>query len=392
MKPPAMTPGYKFRRSSQSGFTLLEMLISVALLVILSGAILGGLGAVQKSYRGDEIRGSLNQEVRATMEMISQEIGQAGLPPTGLSGNSTYAGTGADGALATLSAAVTAGETTAVGVSDTTRLQAGMLVAVDTGAYAELLQITNVSSSAGTITVATVDNTAGFQKAHAYTTVGAALYPQGVYPMGISFKSPPTTASAFSSFSYQSLIMFGDITGTGTLSVVQYNCPIANSALTVGSTVAQFGNLATYEDTNSVQWGPLTRTIYNYSDSNGWTSSTANMLDLVRVATVPYLSQADGCRFDYNVYVPQTVAWYMTTSVNVTIIAESVRADPTTGNPEVVAKSFMNIQPRNILNAYNMYLYNTAYNNANPLTPINPYEEFNNMPTIVQTEIGNLAQ
>jgi hypothetical protein len=116
------------------------------------------------------------------------------------------------------------------------------------------------------------------------------------------------------------------------------------------------------------------------------------MLDLVRVATVPYLSQADGCRFDYNVYVPQTVAWYMTTSVNVTIIAESVRADPTTGNPEVVAKSFMNIQPRNILNAYNMYLYNTAYNNANPLTPINPYEEFNNMPTIVQTEIGNLAQ
>jgi len=394
MRPLDVTPGYKIRRSSQSGFTLLELLISVALLVILSGAILGGLGSVQNSYRGDELRSSLNQEVRATMEIISQEIGQAGLPPSGISGNSLYAGSGADGALATLSGSVTAGATSAT-VSDTTRLQGGMMVVVDTGANAELLQIV---SPANPITVATVDNTPGFQKAHA---ASAALYPQGVYPNGIYFTTPtaiPLVINTTSAFSYQSLIMFGDITGTGKLTIVQYNCPIANAALTPGSTVAQSANLATYMDPNSVQWGPLTRTEYDYSDSSGlWTSSTANMLDLVRVATVTYAQNhsADGCRFDYNVVTPSAVNWYMTTSVNVTIIAESVRADPTTaragtttGTPVVVAKSFMNIQPRNILNAYNMYLYNNANSTVLPAV----FEEFNNVPVVVNTQMGNLTQ
>jgi prepilin-type N-terminal cleavage/methylation domain-containing protein len=380
MKPLAMTPGSKFRRSSQSGFTLLELMVSVTLLVILSGAILGGLGNVQKSYRGDEIRAALNQQVRATMEIVSQEVGQAGLPPSGISGNTVYSATGAAGALTTLSAAVAAAAATGT-VASAALLQNGMLVVVDTGANAELLQITNVSGT--TITVATVDNTAGFQKAHAS---GVSLYPQGVYPNGISFISPPTVAGT-SSFSYQSLIMFGDITGTGMLSVIQYRCPIANAALTPGSTVAQSANLATYMDSNSVQWGPLTRTEYDYNGS-AWTTSTANMLDLVRVATTTYPTAADGCRFDNNVFTPPTVAWYMTTSVNVTIIAESIRPDPTTGNPEVVSKSFMNIQPRNILNAYNMYLYNSANTASLP----NPYEEFNNVPVSVATQIGTLTQ
>ncbi len=364
-----MKPVSKFRRSSQSGFTLLEMMVSVTLLVILTGAILGGLGNVQKSYRGDEIRAALNQQVRATMEIISQEVGQAGLPPSGISGNSIYAGTGAAGALATLSAAVAINTTTAVTVSSTALLQGGMLVVVDSGANAELLQIGVISGS--TITVATVNGTAGFQKAH---VSGVSLYPQGVYTAGISFISPPAVAGT-SSFSYQSLIMFGDITGTGTLTVIQYNCPTTTTA--------------TLTDSSSVQWGPLTRTEYDYNGTT-WSSSTANMLDIVRVATTTYPTAADGCRFDYNVFTPTKVADYMTTSVNVTIIAESLRPDPTTGNPEVVAKSFMNIQPRNILNAYNMYLYNSSPAVVAALP--DPYEEFNAVPVSVATQIGTLTQ
>lgn len=365
-----MTSGYRTRRTSQSGFTLVELLISVALLVVLTGAILGGLGGVQKNYRGDEIRASLNQQVRATMEIISQEIGQAGLPPSGISGNSVYAGTGAAGALTTLSAAATAGTTTTATVASIGLLQNGMLVVVDTGANAELLVLGTPSGNS--VPVATVTGTAGFQKTHAS---GAALYPQGVYPNGVYFISPPATQGT-SSFSYQSLIMFGDITGTGKLTVIQYNCPTTATA--------------SYTDPSGVQWGPLIRTEYDYTDSSGtWTSSTANMLDLVRVATTTYATgPADGCRFDYNVVTPQTVAWYMTTSVNVTIIAESVRVDPATGNPEVVSKSFMNIQPRNILNAYNMYLYNLP--NVAVLPDV--YEEFNATPSSVATKIGTLTQ
>lgn len=391
MKALAMKP--KFRRSSQSGFTLLEMMVSVTLLVILTGAILGGLGNVQKNYRGDEIRSSLNQQVRATMEIISQEIGQAGLPPSGISGNTLYAGTGASGALATLSAAVTLPAASAT-VSDITKLQNGMLVVVDTGANAELLIVTNATTNP--ITVGTVTGTAGFQKAHAS---GVSLFPQGVYPTGIYFISPssiplvasaPTVASTATAFSYQSLIMFGDITGTGMLSIVQYRCPTINPGLT-GGTASTAPNPAYFIDSNGVQWGYLTRTEYDYVSGAWVTNPTSNMLDLVRVATLTYgtgtgMGPADGCRFDYNVMTPNALTWYMTTSVNVTIIAESIRPDPTTGNPEVVSKSFMNIQPRNILNAYNTYLYNFNASLAYP------YEEFNAVPQIVNTEMGFLTQ
>ncbi len=377
------------RKTQQSGFTLLEMLISMALLLTLSGAILGGMATMQKNYRSNEIRTILNGQMRATLELMAQEIGQAGLPPSGMSGNSIYVGSGAAGAAATVTPAVTANATTAqtVAVTNAT-VQTNQIVIADTGASAEAVTIQNTSGNPVN------QITAIFKKSH---TANFNLYPHGVYPQGITFKTmPPTTltAGASTGFSNTSLISIGDITGTGKLSIVEYSCPIANAGLT-GGTAPSTGNLATVIDSNNVQWGPLLRTEYSYSDAsnNGndttgtWTAQPpATLLALVRVATTANGTPADGCRFDYNIFSPATTAtgcttWWMVTSVNVTVVGESQSNDPQTNSPLTITKSFMNIQPRNILDAYNLYNYNNT-----------ACGEFLSIPTAVVTEIGTFTQ
>lgn len=382
-----MTTPRSTRRTHQSGFTLLEMVISLALLLVLSGAILGGMGAMQKNYRRNEIRTMLNGQMRATLELMAQEVGQAGLPPSGMAGNTIYtaSSTGASGAVAQVTPSVT-GSTSAQTVAVTNpTVQTNQIVIADSGASSEMVTITNVTGgSSPTIT-------AIFQKSH---SAGFSLYPHGVYPQGITFKTtPPTTlAAGANAYSNTSLIAFGDITGAGKLSIVEYSCPIANPALT-GGTAPSSGNLATLIDSNNYQWGPLLRTEYVYNDGSGTftTSTPATLLSLVKVASSAAV--ADGCRFDYNIYNPNSSAagctnWWMVTSVNVTIVAESQTNDPQTNAPVSITKSFMNIQPRNILNAYNMYIYN----NTATSTAANNCAEFLSIPTQVGTQIGTFTQ
>ena len=59
---------------------MLEMLISLTLLLVLSGAILGGMGKMQNNYRGNEIRGVLHGQMRATLEMMDKRSAKPGYP------------------------------------------------------------------------------------------------------------------------------------------------------------------------------------------------------------------------------------------------------------------------------------------------------------------------
>jgi prepilin-type N-terminal cleavage/methylation domain-containing protein len=355
------------RRQLQSGFTLLEMVISLALLLILSGAILGGMATMQKNYRSNEIRTILNGQMRASMELMAQEVGQAGLPPSGMASNSVYTGTGASGAVASVTnaSAITANATLPTTVTIATNppasVQLNQVVIADTGTNAEVITILGPSGSP------TNQFSAIFQKNHA---ANFSLYPHGVYPQGITFQNAPAFPAGTSAYSNTSLIAFGDITGTGNLTIVEYVCPTATTTGTI-------------TDSSGVQWGPLTRTEYVYPFTA--TPTSATLLGLVRVATAPSGTPADGCRFDYNVFY--AAGWYMVTSVNVTIVAESQTNDPQTKAPVVITKSFMNIQPRNIVNAYTIYNYS-----MNLSTPTTPTAEFLSIPTAVVTQIGTFTQ
>jgi len=376
-----MTIPRSSKRARQSGFSLLEMMISLALLLVLTGSLIGGMGMMEKNYRGSEIRSMLNQQMRATMEMMAQEIGQAGLAPSGMQGNSIYAGSSASsGSVGMITSAITAvGSATPTVIN--TSVQTNEIVDVDTGANAEVVVIQNTTGNPITSITAT------FQKTHA---ANVPMYPHGIFPQGITFQSmptlntgtPPGAFTTVGSITPPWLIMFGDISGTGTLSIVQYTCPVHGTA----------GN---FTDSSGVEWGPLIRRRYDYDGTNFnlTGSGNLNMLDRVRVATTTYPTPADGCRFDFNVYQPSSPVswcggWWMVTSVNVTLVAQSTYNDPQTSAPVVITKSFMNIQPRNILNAYNLYLYN----NSVSATALDNCAEFQRITPPINTQIGNLIQ
>jgi prepilin-type N-terminal cleavage/methylation domain-containing protein len=378
------------RRTQQSGFTLLEMLISLALILVLSGSILGGMGDMQKTYRHNEIRSVLNGQMRAVLEMMAQEVGQAGLPASGMAGNTIYTGSGAAGAAATVTQAVTTTGSQTVTVVAGATVQTNQVVIADAGNSAEAITILNTTANSSN---QIIQITAVFQKTHAS---GFMLYPHGVYPGGIAFQTTPTQLNG--AYSNTSLIAVGDINGTGNLSIVEYSCPVTNPALT-GGTLPTTGNLATVKDSNNVQWGPLIRTEYVYTDSAGGGSfsvngATATMLALVRVATTTSPTPSDGCRFDYNIVTPASCpSWWMVNSVDVTLVGESQTNDVQTNSPVVnapvtITKSFMNIQPRNILNAWNLYNYNNSLNPGSA----NNCSDLLSLPTAVTTQIGQFTQ
>ena len=319
-------------RRSKAGFTLLELMMSVALLLVISSVAIGGMTYFQENYRSSEMRKSLQATLRATVEQMSQEIGQAGLVPSGFSGN-LPSGTpyvfnqSTVGAMSYLTAASIVGATS-LSVSSTAGMYPGEWVILDTpdlnqslGTPEERVQITAVNSSTLTITVSATTN------AHTPTASNAVpIVAQGVYPAGVW----TNTAAGLPDVNNhaQSLTIFGDINGDGNMVIVQYQCP-ATSTTT----------------------GPLLRYQYNVSASPTNTGCGATAVPDLTTTLIPNVTF---CQFTYQ---PVTVNGHTyAPSVGISLTVQSVNNDLQTKAPISVTKNILNIQPRNIVNAYNMDL------------------------------------
>lgn len=335
-----MSEGIQSVRKSKAGFTLLELLISMALLLVISSVAIGGMAYFQRNYRSSEERKSLQGKLRATVEQLSQEIGQAGLVPSGLSGN-LPSGTpyifnqSTVGAMAYLTAASAAGATV-LSVSSTAGMYAGEWVILDTpdlnqtlGTPEERVQIVSINSSALTITVSATTN------AHTPTASNAVpIIAQGVYPMGVWTNTAVSLPDANNHA--QTLTIFGDINADGSMVVVKYQCP-ATSTTT----------------------GPLLRKQYNVSASPTNTGCGATAVPDV---TTTLIDNVTFCQFTYqaitangHIYAP---------SVGISLTVQSINKDLQTGSTISVTKNILNIQPRNIVNAYNMDLNPLAANSS----------------------------
>jgi prepilin-type N-terminal cleavage/methylation domain-containing protein len=69
------------KQKNQTGFTLLEMMVSVGIFVALSGAIFGLLGNSQKSFQTQSQLLSSFQEARLGLDQIVRDANDAGYPP-----------------------------------------------------------------------------------------------------------------------------------------------------------------------------------------------------------------------------------------------------------------------------------------------------------------------
>jgi prepilin-type N-terminal cleavage/methylation domain-containing protein len=313
----------------KSGFSLVELLVSLAVFLVISGAIIGSMGYLQKNYRGSEIRVALEQKMRAAMELMAQEISQAGLQASGVDtdGLGTYLATVASTVCPnTTTKCIAAGQTAAVQVTTIAGLYVGEYLRIDTGpgpncATCELLSVHALSAGPP----ATITFQGAFAQNHYPQSIGGTIYPtpiygMGSYPQGIlppGMSSPPPSGGSSSS----QLELFGDINGVGnSLLAVIYACP-------------------------STFPGPLKRTLYDAT--TGSQISSINLLDNVTACTFTYPATATA---NANIAGTQEP---VVTSVGITITAQSTMNDPQTGQPITVTKSFLNLQPRNVVSAFN---------------------------------------
>ena len=176
----------------QRGFTLIEMMVTVLVLMIVSGTVMAGVLDLTKLHNVIVNRTDMHSGVRNATELLTQEVGQAGriaLP-----------------APVTITA-LTAVGATSMTVSSTTGMFVGEQLAIDTGASQETATVTALNGNQIT--------TAALVKSH---VAGVPVTAPGGFSSGVV----PTTMANGSTGTV--LKIFGDINSDGNMVYVEYRC------------------------------------------------------------------------------------------------------------------------------------------------------------------------
>ena len=225
--------------SPESGFSLLEMLAAVVIITLLMSALFQFMFQVQKRFQGNVAISESNQGARTALEVMSQEIGQAGFNPP-FYPNKTI----------TSNVAVSPAGT-CVTLSDIVGIHTQDWLVVDTGANQEDIQVTAIPPAACTGS----QIQAVFMVAH--TCSGAA--PCSV----ISYKMPypggilnGTVNSVTTTSTDSTLEFFGDIYDNGTIYYVVYSIsPTTSPATTVAISGTTYTLYNLYRSATALNWG-----------------------------------------------------------------------------------------------------------------------------------------
>ena len=186
------------RSSNDTGFSLVEALIAMAVLLTLFGAATNGLNRTAIFSKVVNNRTEMHGSVRGATELMQQEIGQAGritLPQP-----------------ITLAAAVLKGNNT-VALSTTNGLFTGEQIVVGAGDQTETVTITQIAGNSITA-VFTVDHLA----AEPVSVFGG--FGTGVVPPSMANGSTGTV-----------LKLYGDVNDDGQMLYVEYTCDTTNGFL-----------------------------------------------------------------------------------------------------------------------------------------------------------------
>jgi len=273
-------------RAACEGFSLLEMMVTMAVMMVISSGIFSAISSSQQSYARTELKSDMYENVRGAAELMAQEIGQAGLVSLPAS---------------TLSAALSANATAqTVNLSSTTSMFVNEQVLVDAGTNNEEL-VTLTAVTAATITTI-------FGKPHA---AGVPINVLGVFPNGVV---APATADGSTA---NVLNIFGDINADGSLVYVRYTC-------TPGTAAAP---------------GTLTRSVTTILPGVDAISASQTLLSTV-------VGGAGAVCFQYT--TTAAAGFTFVTNVGFTLSVQATKPDPQTGAYPQMTKSFLNLAPRNV--------------------------------------------
>ncbi len=191
-----MQQNQKRRREQSDGFSLVELLVSLTVLLIIAGAALSALSYSQKLFSSQQSQADMHAGLRGTFELMTQEIGQAGA---------------LNFATQTLTPTINASSSVQnVPISSSANMFVGEQLTVDTGSAQEIVQLTAIPDSTHINAI--------FNQHH---SAGAPAFAQGVFPQGVLSSSTAT-----------SLQLVGDVNADGALDYVQYDCDTSAGTLT----------------------------------------------------------------------------------------------------------------------------------------------------------------
>lgn len=277
-------------RREESGFTLVEMIVSMGIMLVVSAVVMRGVSDMSQLGVTTTNRSDMFAAIRNASALLQQEVGQAGR--------------------VSLPAPVTLGGAAAIGVNTVAvSSAAGMFVGewldIDTGANRETVQLTAVNAGANTIT-------ADFLVAHA---AGVPVTVSGGFSSGVV---PATVANGSTGFV---LKIFGDINGTGNMVYVEYTCDIANGRLT----------------RNQMAW-----------DAGAKPAPTVDQILVDDLQANP----GNAPCFVYQPKTVNGVPFVI--GVAITLTVQSRDIDPITRQFQRESKALLNVAPRNVFNVWQM--------------------------------------
>jgi prepilin-type N-terminal cleavage/methylation domain-containing protein len=285
--------------AAQAGFSLIELMISMGILLVVSGAVTSALLQMTTSQSTIWNRTQMHGGVRSATELLQQEVGQAGriaLP-----------------AAVTLAAAVPAAAgVQTVAVSSAAGMFTGEILTIDAGPLQESVALTAVDGPNNTITGI-------FTIAHALGAPVSVLggFGSGIVPPGMANGSTGTL-----------LKMYGDINGDGNMMYVEYFCDTVNGNLYRNSVPFTAGAKPAVTPGNIL----LSNILPNPNNTPCFTYNP-NPLPIVTINGVP------------NTYV---------LDVAITLTVQTQLRDRITNAFQLETKALLNVSPRNVFNVWQL--------------------------------------
>ena len=198
------------------GFSLIELLVSIAVLSIIMGAMMQFMSMLQRRYTQAQRTSGIGQTSKSVTDLLAMDIGQAGY----------YRGR------STTNSAIIAVGTQTVTLADSTGIYPGSVLIVDTGMDQEPVPLSAVTHSSNQVTgLFRVDHATGVP-----VRLSDVPYPEGVLAPVTRDPSTGDTIANTAGSNATTLKMMGDFRDDGTLRYVEYRYRSATSSTTACST------------------------------------------------------------------------------------------------------------------------------------------------------------
>ena len=329
---------------SESGFSLVELLVAMTVMLVISGAAVTAILKLSTTQSTIWNRTQMHSGIRGATEVLQQEVGQAGRVAL-ISGSATciYNTT-----VPCLSNPV-ASSATSFTATSICGMFIGEQLLVDVGLNSpETVTVSTIAGAASdptaaqcptgsTILAGTVGVASAFVNAHGQFAPVQAL---GGFIAGVV----PTSTTNGSTSSV--LKLFGDINADGNMVYVEYSVSPSCICTSTCSPATTTGNL--YR--NSMSWNSATKT-----------PASASQILLGNVTANP---NASAC-FTYQQKTVGTDVYV--TDVAVTLTVQTQQLDPVTKSYQTETKALLNVSPRNVFNTWE--LANDGYTDRKQATP-----------------------